>query len=99
MEYKKHYTDEELAEVVNWFKEHFDELPQSIHIDKATYIADLKHTVTLYYDIVAKHKDNPTYAAYTHKPNEQTACSIILQAVCSFIYHAPISAPEGCTNA
>ncbi|CDA44044.1 MAG: DUF6965 family protein [Bacteroidales bacterium] len=66
MEYKKHYTDEELAEVVNWFKEHFDELPQSIHIDKATYIADLKHTVTLYYDIVAKHKDNPTYAAQIH---------------------------------
>ena len=32
-------------------------------MDKATYIKDLKHTVTLYYDILAKHHENPTYAA------------------------------------
>lgn len=63
MEYKKHYTDEELNEVVGWFKSHFDELPTSLYIDKATYVKDLKHTVTLYYDIVNKLKDNPTYAA------------------------------------
>ncbi len=63
MEYKKHYTDEELGEVVGWFKSHFDELPDSLHIDKATYISDFKHTVTLYYDIASQHKDNPTYAA------------------------------------
>ena len=63
MEYKKHYTDEELNEVVGWFKSHFDELPASLYIDKATYVKDLKHTVTLYYDIVNKLKDNPTYAA------------------------------------
>ena len=54
MEYKKHYTDEELNEVVGWFKSHFDELPASLYIDKATYVKDLKHTVTLYYDIVNK---------------------------------------------
>ena len=41
MEYKKHYTDEELNEVVGWFKSHFDELPASIYIDKATYVKDL----------------------------------------------------------
>lgn len=63
MEYKKHYTDDELNEVVGWFKSHFDELPASLYIDKATYVKDLKHTVTLYYDIVNKLKDNPTYAA------------------------------------
>ena len=63
MEYKKHYSDEELDEVVSWFKAHLDELPNSIYIDKATYVKDLKHTVTLYFNIVAKLKDNPTYAA------------------------------------
>ena len=44
-------------------KSHFDELPGSLHIDKATYISDFKKTVTLYYDIAVQHKDNPTYAA------------------------------------
>lgn len=63
MEYKKHYTDEELNEVVDWFKTHMNELPESIYMDKATYIKDLKHTVTLYFDIVKQLKDNPTYAA------------------------------------
>ena len=63
MEYKKHYTPEELSEVVEWFKKHFDQLPESLHLDKATYIKDLKHTVTLYYDILAKHHENPTNAA------------------------------------
>ena len=63
MEYKKHYTEKELSEVVDWFKTHFDKLPESVYLDKATYIKDLKHTVTLYYDIVEQHHENPTYAA------------------------------------
>lgn len=63
VEYKKHYTDEEINEVIGWMKSHFDELPESLHIDKATYISDFKKTVTLYYDIAIQHKDNPTYAA------------------------------------
>lgn len=63
MEYKKHYTDEELEELMTWFKTHMDELPESIYIDKATFVKDLKHTVELYFDIVNKLKDNPTYAA------------------------------------
>lgn len=29
-------------------------------------IKDFKHTVKLYYDILDKHKDNPTYAAQIH---------------------------------
>lgn len=63
MEYKKHFTDSELSALVAWFKERMDALPQSLHVDKATFIPDLKHTVRLYFDIVAQHKDNPTYAA------------------------------------
>lgn len=63
MEYKKHYSSEELSEVMDWFKKHYDQLPESIQVDKATYIKDLKHTVKLYYDIVEKHHENPTYAA------------------------------------
>lgn len=66
MEYKKHYTTEELNEVKEWFKKHMEHLPKEIMMDKATHIKDLKHTVSLYYDILDKHKDNPTYAAQIH---------------------------------
>ncbi len=63
MEFKKHYTDEEINEVISWFKENYDALPPSLHVDKATYISDFPATVKLYYDIALAHKDNPTYAA------------------------------------
>ncbi len=63
MEYKKHYTDEEINETVEWFKSHMDELPDSLQLDKATFIPDLRKTVPLYFDIAAEHKDNATYAA------------------------------------
>ncbi len=63
MEYKKHYTDEEINDTIEWFKSHMDELPTSLQLDKATFIADLRKTVPLYFDIATKHKDNPTYSA------------------------------------
>ena len=51
MEYKKHFTDQEIEEVCNWFKTHFDQLPETLQLDNATYIRDFKHTVELYFDI------------------------------------------------
>ncbi len=66
MEFKKHYTDEEINEVIQWFKEHSDNLPASLDMDKATHIPDFPSTVKLYYDIALAHKDNPTYAAQIH---------------------------------
>ena len=62
MEYKKQYTQEELDNLVAWFKEHMDELPQSLYIDKATYVKDLKYTVQLYFDIVRDLAEIPCYS-------------------------------------
>lgn len=63
MEYKKHFSGEELNSLIAWFEAHKDRFPASLQVDKATFIPDLPHTVRLYYDIVNEHKDNPTYAA------------------------------------
>lgn len=63
MKYKKHYTDKELRDVVGWFEQNMDRLPQSLHVDKATFLPDLGRTVRFYFDIARDHKDNPTYAA------------------------------------
>lgn len=63
MDYKRHFTDSELDELLGWFEKHADELPQSLTIDNgSTYIKDLKRTVGLYHDIVNGHRDNPTYS-------------------------------------
>lgn len=63
MEYKKHYTDEELNAVKEWFNSHWELLPDSVQSEPGIFIKNLRHTVTLYYDIMDQHKDNPTYSA------------------------------------
>jgi len=62
MEYKKHYTDEELAPLTQWFKEHWDSLPQDLRLNASTYFPDLRKTVAYYLDIVEMHRNNTTYA-------------------------------------
>jgi len=63
MEYKKHYTDNELRELTVWYEQNMERLPSSLRVDKATYVPDLGRTVRFYFDIMREHKDNPTYAA------------------------------------
>ena len=63
MEYKKLYSNEELDDLIAWFKEHMEELPESLYIDKATYVKDLKYTVHLYFDILNELREIPCYGA------------------------------------
>lgn len=67
MEYKKHFTDEELNAVKEWFNSHWDLLPESLSPEPGTFIKDFKHTLTLYYDIMEQHKNNPTYSAQIYQ--------------------------------
>lgn len=60
--YKKQYTTEEIGELITWFEAHFDRLPESLQVDKATFIKDIKKTVKLYFDIARQHINNPTYS-------------------------------------
>lgn len=62
MEYKKLYSKEEISEVIQWFKNHYEQLPESIYLDKAAYIPDLKRTVRLYCELVVENMNNPTYS-------------------------------------
>ena len=75
MEYKKHFTDQEIEEVCNWFKTHFDQLHETLQLDNATYIRDFKHTVELYFDICQQHKDNPTYSGQIYQLFKMKACA------------------------
>lgn len=60
--YKQQYSPEEVNELIEWFKARENKLPDSLQVDKATYIKDLKRTLTLYYDIAREHISNPTYS-------------------------------------
>lgn len=67
MEYRKHYTDAELDELVGWFEKNMERLPASLRMSESTLIADFPHTVRLYFDIVRQHKDNPTYSGQIYQ--------------------------------
>lgn len=62
MQYKKHFTSDELKELLEWFDSNQDKLPETLNLDKATHIKDFKRTLKLYYDIAREHIDNPTYS-------------------------------------
>lgn len=62
MEYKKLYSLEEVEQVKAWFRERWEKLPDDLHLDQATYMADLRHTLTLYFEIADTLRENPTYS-------------------------------------
>lgn len=54
---QKIYTKEELEELESWFRKY--ELPQSLQLDKATYIPDLENTLSYLYGQAEICRENP----------------------------------------
>lgn len=61
MEYKRKYTDEEIGDLIAWMEKNLERLPESLQYNQATFIPDLKKTVTNYIDLVRQHKDDPAF--------------------------------------
>lgn len=59
MEYKDKYSQEEVQELINWFKNY--DLPQSLQINKATYCLDLKTTINAICSQATKHHENSIF--------------------------------------
>lgn len=55
------YTKAELADLVAWFKERLDTLPQDLTIAPGVTTKELPAVVVRYFDIIDLHKENPTY--------------------------------------
>ena len=45
MTFKKHYEIEDIQELVQWYEQHFNELPESLHINEGTYIKNMRVTI------------------------------------------------------
>jgi len=64
--YKKKYTKQDMDELRAWFKRHEAELPQTLELDAATQLHDLKRTVASYLEVYDIHGDNPTFSGQMH---------------------------------
>ncbi len=63
MEYKKLYTKEEIKDLLLWFGERFDRLPESIRIDQATRVVGMPDTARRLCEMVEANWENPTFSA------------------------------------
>lgn len=61
MKYKRKYTDEEINGLIAWMEKNMEKLPESLQFNQATFIPDLKKTVTNYIDLVKQHKNDPAF--------------------------------------
>lgn len=64
--YKKTYTSDEVEETIAWIEERMDRLPESLHLGPGLDIPDLKRTISSYFKIARKHRENPTYGGQVH---------------------------------
>ncbi|MCM1108139.1 MAG: hypothetical protein NC388_03660 [Clostridium sp.] len=62
--FKKNFTQEELDEIVEWLEQRMDRLPQSMHLDKATWTDDLPKTVRSYIRMMKGRKPTTTVSGY-----------------------------------
>ena len=62
MDYKSIFSKEELNELTDWFKERLDALPESLQVDDATFVRDLRQTVEYYLRLVELYHDKRTFS-------------------------------------
>ncbi len=66
MEYKKLYSQEEIQELLTWFKDNEAVLPQSVTLDEAQLIPDLRFTINQFGEMIKCNWKNPNFGAHIH---------------------------------
>ena len=62
--YKKDYDEVFRDEHIQWFEERMDKLPESMHLDAAVYMPDLRLSVTNLIRTLRRNKTNATFSGY-----------------------------------
>lgn len=65
--YQKLFSGEDLKDLYQWVKEHRAALPESLWLDDATHIPDLRTTAGHYLEIIELHRENPTYSGQIYQ--------------------------------
>ncbi len=63
VEYKKLYSEEEIRDLLQWFKERYDRLPESIALDEATRVVGMPDSARSLCEMVETNWENPTFGA------------------------------------
>ena len=62
MDYNSIFPKEELKELSDLFKERKDKLPETLQVDDATFVKDLRQTVDYYLRLVELHHDKRAFS-------------------------------------
>ncbi len=64
--YKPQYSRQEVEEVVRWFEERMERLPESLQLNEATSTPDLRRTVGALLNVLRIHKEtlSVTFSGY-----------------------------------
>ena len=62
MDYKSIFSKEELNELTDWFNERKDKLPETLQVDDATFVKDLRQTVDYYLRLVELYHDKRAFS-------------------------------------
>ena len=62
MEYKAVYTQEEVAELLEWFEQHSDHLPESMALGVEMNIPDVRKTVEAYIRMARVHGEDRSFS-------------------------------------
>lgn len=62
--FKKDVSQQELEEIIGWFEARMDKLPETMHIDKATYTGNLPATVKSYLNMLKGRTVSVTLCGY-----------------------------------
>ena len=63
VEYKNLYPEEEIRDLLQWFKERYDRLPESIALDEATRVVGMPDSARSLCEMVETNWENPTFGA------------------------------------
>ena len=62
MDYKSIFSKEELNELTDWFNERKDKLPETLQVDDAIFVKDLRQTVDYYLRLVELYHDKRAFS-------------------------------------
>lgn len=61
MKEKKVYTPEQLKWILSWYRERWDQLPETLELNKGVRSKNLRMTVDAYQEMIDLNGANPTY--------------------------------------
>lgn len=67
MEYKKKYTREEIGALADWYRRHWQELPDTLQLDTATRFLRLRQTIQSLFAVYDLHGEHKAFGGHIYQ--------------------------------